>query len=569
MTSVLALAALWFGLALIAGLVSSWFRVSSALTEIVIGIVAQSIAAQLIIGGIIGVGLVGTNDGWVRFLATSGAILLTFLAGAELDPSVLKLKWKEAGTVGLASFLVPFLGCTAAAHYFLGWTVLASWLAGLAMSTTSAAVVYAVTLEFGFNKVEFGKTLLIACFVTDVVTVVTLGAIFSPFTVKSVISLGIAAVVVLVLPWLTSHVLKRYGGQLSELETKFLLLCLVGMGALATWAESEAVLPSYVIGMVLAGTVGTDHALIRRLRTMTFGLLTPFFFILAGSLVSIPALIAAPVPFLFFFAVKLVTKFAGVMPSTRYFGSTNKEAVYTSLLMSTGLTFGTIAALFGRSHGIIDAGQYSALVAAIIGTAVIPTLVANAFFLPAHLLPQSEPEIKPPAKRGTLGKVLLANDGSENAFNALKLAFAIAKQNDFELHMMSVEEIAYMPEFIEDVRKETGMAARRFQSVLERARKMAEDAKVQLHAHVVAGHPVRSIVDLAAELGAELLVIGAKGHSALYERLIGSRADRIAQLAPCPVLIVKGNGHYASTAKRLQHEDGKDVPALFASRAAE
>jgi nucleotide-binding universal stress UspA family protein len=137
------------------------------------------------------------------------------------------------------------------------------------------------------------------------------------------------------------------------------------------------------------------------------------------------------------------------------------------------------------------------------------------------------------------GKILLANDGSEHAFHALALALAIARQNNSELHMVSVEEIDYMPEFIEEVREETGRAARRFHGVLQRARAMADEQRVKLHTHVLAGHPVRDIVELAAELKVELLVIGAKGHSALYERLIGSRADRIMQLAHCPVLVVK------------------------------
>jgi nucleotide-binding universal stress UspA family protein len=136
-------------------------------------------------------------------------------------------------------------------------------------------------------------------------------------------------------------------------------------------------------------------------------------------------------------------------------------------------------------------------------------------------------------------KILLANDGSEHAFHALALALAIARQNNSELHMVSVEEIDYMPEFIEEVREETGRAARRFHGVLQRARAMADEQRVKLHTHVLAGHPVRDIVELAAELKVELLVIGAKGHSALYERLIGSRADRIMQLAHCPVLVVK------------------------------
>ena len=136
-------------------------------------------------------------------------------------------------------------------------------------------------------------------------------------------------------------------------------------------------------------------------------------------------------------------------------------------------------------------------------------------------------------------KILHANDGSEHAFNALALAIAIAGQNKSELHMVSVEEIDYMPEFIEEVREETGTAARRFRTVIRRARAMAEESQVELRTHVLAGHPVRDIVELAKELKAELLVIGARGHSPMYERLVGSRADRIVQNAPCPVLVVK------------------------------
>ena len=136
-------------------------------------------------------------------------------------------------------------------------------------------------------------------------------------------------------------------------------------------------------------------------------------------------------------------------------------------------------------------------------------------------------------------RILHANDGSEHAFHALTLALAIARQNGSELHMVSVEEIDYMPEFIEEVREEVGTAARRFHPVLQRSRAMAKESRVKLHTHVVAGHPVRDIVGLAADLEVDLLVIGATGHSAIYERMIGSRADRIVQLAQCPVLVVK------------------------------
>src|SRR6266478_4105247 len=307
MTSVWALAALWLGLAVIAGLFSIWLRVSTALSEIMVGT-----TAQLIFSAFIGSAVLGADEGWVKFLAGIGAIVLTFLAGAELDPVVFRVKWKEAAAVGLASFLFPFLGCAAAAYYLLGWEPMPSWLAGVAMSTTSVAVVYAVMLEFGFNTTEYGKTVLAACFVTDLGTVVALGLIFAPFTFKTAIFLGAGIAVFVVLPWLTPRFFKLYGNRPSELETKYLLFCLLGMGALAGWADSEAVLPAYLIGMVLAGTVGRDHALIRRLRTLIFGLLTPFYFIRAGSFVSIPALVAAPAAFVLLLAVKIASKLIGV-----------------------------------------------------------------------------------------------------------------------------------------------------------------------------------------------------------------------------------------------------------------
>ena len=390
MTEIFSLAALWLALALIATLLAIWLRIATAMSEIVVGTVAQ-----LVIGALLGAAALGTDQSWIKFLASTGAVLLTFLAGAELDPVVMRKNWKEASAVGFISFLAPFLGCTAAAYYFLGWSKDASWLGGIAMSTTSVAVVYAVMLEFGLNKTDYGKTVLAACFITDLATVVALGLMFSPFTYKSLIFIATSLTAFSVLPWLTPRFFKRFGDRPSELETKFLLLCMFGLGALALWADSEPVLPAYVMGMVLAGTVGRDHALVRRLRTLTFGFLTPFYFIRAGSCISVPALIAAPGALLVMLVTKIATKMAGVYPVTQWFRSPAKEGMYTTLLMSTGLTFGSISALFGLTHGIVDSAQYSALVAAVIGSAVVPTLIANAFFLPHHLLSAPIPEHNP------------------------------------------------------------------------------------------------------------------------------------------------------------------------------
>lgn len=401
MTETWFLATLWLGLALAATLLSIWLRIATALSEIVVGTVAQ-----LIIGALISSTVLGVHEPWIKFLAGTGAIVLTFLAGAELDPEVFKLKWKEATALGIAGFVAPFLGCAAVAYFWLGWDRQASWLAGVALSTTSVAVVYAVMLETGLNQTTFGKTVLAGCFINDLGTVLALGLIFAPFTFRTLVFVGGSVAAFAVLPWLTPRFFNKYGNRPSELETKFLLLCLFGLGALAGWADSEAVLPAYLVGMVLAGTVGKDHVLIRRLRTLTFGLLTPFYFIRAGSFVSVPALIAGPMIFLVLLLAKMASKMVAVYPVTKLYKNPGKEAMYTTLLMSTGLTFGSISALFGLSHGIIDTAQYSFLIAAVVASAVVPTLIANAFFLPRHLLRRSAPaEAIPPAPAPETGSV--------------------------------------------------------------------------------------------------------------------------------------------------------------------
>jgi Kef-type K+ transport system membrane component KefB len=381
------LSALWVGLALIATLIAIWFRMSTALSEMVVGTVAQLvIGAAFARGGLLG------NTEWITFLAGTGAIVLTFLAGAELDPTIFRTKWRESLAIGLAGFFGPFFGCTLIAHFLLYWPIMPSWLCGVALSTTSVAVVYAVMLELGFNTTEYGKAILAACFVNDLGTVIALGLIFSPFTIKTLIFVGVSVVTFSVLPYLTPRFFQKYGGRVSELEAKYILFLLFALGGLALWAGSEAVLPAYLVGMVLAGTVGKDHALIRRLRTLTFGFLTPFYFIRAGSFVSVPALLAAPMTLLVLFFAKMLSKIVAVLPAVRVYRYEGSAGAYYTLMMSTGLTFGTISALFGLNHKIISQAQYSYLVGTVIASAVVPTIVANTFFLPRHLLPKKHQE---------------------------------------------------------------------------------------------------------------------------------------------------------------------------------
>src|SRR5580700_2602620 len=179
-------AALWLALALLAVLVANWLGIATALSEIVVGTVAQ-----LVIGAMVGRNLLAAKAEWITFLAGTGAIVLTFLAGAELDPAVFRAKWKESTAIGLAGFFAPFFGAALMAHLVLGWAWRASWLAGVALSTTSVAVVYAVMLELGFNRTTYGKAILAACFINDLGTVLALGLIFSPFTRKTLIFAGV------------------------------------------------------------------------------------------------------------------------------------------------------------------------------------------------------------------------------------------------------------------------------------------------------------------------------------------------------------------------------------------
>ncbi|MCX7819694.1 MAG: cation:proton antiporter [Kiritimatiellae bacterium] len=390
METLFAHAAVWLGLALVAAVLAHHLRVSIALMEICVGVVAAALTTW-----IAGAGAIRNQEEWLKFIAASGSVLLTFLAGAELDPAVMRTKLREVWVVGLVGFMAPFLGCAAIARWVLGWDPRASWLAGIALSTTSMAVVYAVMLETGLNRTEFGKGILGACFINDLGTVIALGVIFAPFTVRTVVFIVASAVAFVALPPLSREITRRYGFRTAAIRTKWITFVLFALGALALWSGSEAVLPAYIAGMVLAEFADADAHFMRRLRTLTVGFLTPFYFLRAGSLVSVPALAAAPLVLLALLVGKVASKIFGLYGVIARFRRDRGERWYYTLLMSTGLTFGTISALYGYSHGIVSQSQYSLLVGAVIASAVVPTLIANAAFLPRHLLPSPLPTVEP------------------------------------------------------------------------------------------------------------------------------------------------------------------------------
>jgi len=381
MISIYFLAAFWFLSAVLSTILANRLKISMALMEIIIGAAIGYLAFKFNFSD-----KLSLNADWLKFSAGVGAIMLTFLAGSELNPDTMRTKLKEVSIIGLVGFFAPFIGCSLIAFYLFGWGLQASLLAGIALSTTSMAVVYSVMLEYGFNKTEYGKGILGACFVNDLGTVIGLGLIFAPFTYKTIIFIAVTIILIFILPMITEFLIDHFAYKTAAIRTKWILFILLSMGVLALWSGSEPVLPAYIIGMVLAKTIEKDAFFVRRLRTLTIGFFTSLYFLRAGALMSLPALLAAPLVFIVLFAGKITFKIFGLYPVIKSFKTNRKEKWYYTLLMSTGLTFGTISALFGLTHNIITQVQYSYLVGVVIASAVIPTLIANKFFLPKHLL---------------------------------------------------------------------------------------------------------------------------------------------------------------------------------------
>ena len=381
MDNIYSVAAFLFFAAVLAAILSNRLKISLALMEIIVGTIIGFGAFRF---GVFD--KLSLNAEWLKFCAGVGAMLLTFLAGAELNPDTVKRKIREVSVVGIIGFAAPFIGCFLVSYYLIGWNLSASLLCGIALSTTSMAVVYTVMLEYGFNKTEFGKGVLGACFINDLGTVIALGLIFAPFTWRTVVFILVTVVLIFTLRPMTDFIIRHFANKTAAIRTKWILFILLSMGVLALWSGSEPVLPAYVLGMVLAKTMENDGNFVRRLRTVTIGFLTPLYFLRAGALVSIPALVTAPLVFLLLFVGKVVSKIFGLYPVISRFRKDRREKRYYTLLMSTGLTFGTISALYGLSNNLISEEQYSLIVGAVIASAIIPTIIANKWFLPSHLL---------------------------------------------------------------------------------------------------------------------------------------------------------------------------------------
>ena len=360
-------------LILISSLISLRVGLSVAIIEILLGAIAGNLGLK--------------PEEWMMYLASFGGIILTFLAGTEIDIGLMKAKFKGSLLIGLHSFILPFIGVSLFTYFVSGWSLQASLIAGTALSTTSLAVVYSVLVETGLNKTEIGKLIMSATFITDMGTALALSILFIKPTLYTLVFVVVSIVVIFLVDKFSLYILRnpRFSNKVIEPEIKYLFVVLLVFMYFANVGDGHAVLPAFVMGLLMSKHFKEQRktkVIGNRLRTVAYALITPVFFIVGGLKISLPLILSGLGLFAILFAIKILTKFGGVYLLTKKY--IPGASMYTTLLMSTGLTFGTIASVFGLQSGYIDQVQYSILVGVVVASAVIPTFIAQKWFMPVH-----------------------------------------------------------------------------------------------------------------------------------------------------------------------------------------
>lgn len=362
------LAAVLAALVVLSSMISVELGLSVALIELGLGVIGGNVFS------------LDPNSDWLVFIASFASIVLTFLAGAEVDPDDFRERFGASVGIGLISFVGPFVVAGLVAYGVLGWTTKASLIAGTALSTTSLAVVYAVLLETGLNSTRIGKLIMSACFVTDMATAIALSAIFIKPNAWFPVFLVISIALIFALPKIAPWFFRRYGDRVIEPEIKLIFVCLFALMVTANAAKGHAVLPAFILGLVMSRHYQQHRQEQERLRVVAFAFLTPFFFLRGGLNVSLGAVFANIGILGLLFAAKMVPKISLILPLARRY--VPEHATFTTLLMSTGLTFGTISSLYGLNAGIIDKTQFSLLVTVVVLSAIVPTAIAQRWFSP-------------------------------------------------------------------------------------------------------------------------------------------------------------------------------------------
>jgi Kef-type K+ transport system membrane component KefB len=361
------LAAVLATVVLVASMLSVELGITVALIELTLGVVIGN-AFHL-----------HTAD-WLDFIAKFASIVLTFLAGMEVDPTYMRDRAKATIGIGVSSFAGPFVVAGLVSYFVLDWTLKASLITGTALSTTSLAVVYSVLVERGLNTSNVGKLLMSATFVTDLCTAVALSAIFIKPNVWFPVFVVVSLALILALPKLAPPFFRRYGDRVIEPEIKLVFVALFVLMVRADASNGHAVLPAFILGLVMSRHYQEHRDEQQRLRIVAFAFLTPFFFLKGGLNVSLGAVFSNLGLLGILLLAKMAPKVAFVYPLARR--AIPRHATFVTLLMSTGLTFGTISSLYGLTAHIIDRTQFSLLITVVVLSAVLPTAIAERWFLP-------------------------------------------------------------------------------------------------------------------------------------------------------------------------------------------
>lgn len=348
----------------LAGIIGIKTRISSSIFEV---------GAGLVIANVLGIGIAP----WLDFLGTFGGLVLTFLAGAEVEFVLLRRQAKRSFGIGTMAFAAPLVGIVSVLTVFTNWSWQARVAGGLALTTTSVAVVYAVLSEYELIRTPTAKTIIAVTFVNDILTLIGINFVQTSIDIVTIAFVAVLIALVPVAPRLLRRVVQSFGKRAVEIELRFVLAILLAISFFADQANLHSVFGAFVLGLIFANSIQEHQEILSKMRTVTFALLAPAFFIRAGMLIALPAVIANIVLVFGLLATKLGSKFVGVYALCRKW--IPEAPMFSTMLFSTGLTVGTIVATLGEQLGYLSGTQFSIVVSVVVMSAVVPTLIAKRF----------------------------------------------------------------------------------------------------------------------------------------------------------------------------------------------
>ena len=298
----------------------------------------------------------------------------------------MKDNFKQSFTIGFLSFLIPFTIVFLATYYIIGWDLNPSLLTSTALSETSIAVVYSVLTQRGLFRYKIGKLIMVATFITDICTAIALSVLFTKFDIYTVL-FYVISIIIIVIAYYKSDLFfenSMFRNKMSELEIKYIFVLLLAFIFFGSLGGGQAILPAFILGVILSNHFkNTSRGEVKsRFKTVAFAIITPIFFIIGGMKVSLPLIYSCFGIFLTLFTLRQISKYIGVYYPSKKFLKQNHT--YVTMMMSTGLTFGLVAAVFGLNNGIINQTEYSVITGILVLSAILPTFVAEKWYTPKH-----------------------------------------------------------------------------------------------------------------------------------------------------------------------------------------